>query len=176
MRLGTWIAVLGGTVAALAVTARSSANIGSLETVAHVDLQRYAGRWYEIARYPNWFERDCERDVTATYTPTGEGKIRVVNACRTADGKSKVSTGRAKVVDPTTNAKLKVTFFWPFYGNYWVIDLGKDYEYAVVGEPSREYLWILSRTPQMDEKTYEGILKRLPALGYDPGKLIKVAQ
>ncbi len=176
MRFGTWIAVLGGTVAALAVTTRTSANIVPLETVSHVDLQRYSGRWYEIARYPNWFERDCERDVTATYTTTGEGKIRVVNACRTADGKSKVSTGRAKVVDPATNAKLKVTFFWPFYGNYWVIDLGKDYEYAVVGEPSREYLWILSRTPQMDEKTYEEILGRLPAQGYDPAKLVKVKQ
>src|SRR5579885_1618390 len=116
-----------------------------LETVAHVDLDRYVGKWYELARYPNRFERECDRNVTAEYAKQSNG-IEVVNSCLKVDGKTKRSEGHAKVQDAATNAKLAVTFFWPFYGKYWVIDLGQDYEYAVVGEPSRKYLWILSRT------------------------------
>jgi apolipoprotein D and lipocalin family protein len=91
-----------------------------LETVRHVDLNRYTGRWFEIARYPNWFERKCDRDVTADYSIKETGDIRVVNACITRTGKIERSEGTAKVVDASTNAKLKVTFFWPFYGNYWI--------------------------------------------------------
>ena len=95
----------------------------ALQTVPHVDLTRYVGRWYEIARYPTRFEKDCASDVTATYAQLSGGKIEVLNECRKADGQTKRSKGTANVVDKRTNAKLKVTFFWPFSGNYWIIDL-----------------------------------------------------
>ncbi len=147
-----------------------------LPTVSHVDLARYVGKWYEIARYPTRFEKDCASDVTATYSLLSDGKIEVLNACREADGKMKTSKGKATVIDTETNSKLKVTFFWPFYGKYWIIDLAPDYSYAVVGEPGRDYLWILSRTPQMKAETYERILKRVKELGYEPAKLIHTKQ
>jgi len=143
-----------------------------LTTVSSLDLRRYAGRWYEIARYPNRFERSCESDVTADYALRDDGKIGVVNACRKADGSRKQSKGYAKVVDVSTSAKLKVTFFWPFFGSYWIIDLDSDYRYAVVSEPSRRYLWILSRTPRMESGLYQPILERIRSLGFDPEKLI----
>jgi apolipoprotein D and lipocalin family protein len=100
----------------------------------------------------------------------------VVNACVRPDGTRDEARGRAKIDDHATHAKLKVTFFWPFFGNYWVLELGQNYEYAVVGEPGRKYLWILSRTPQMSEETYRSITLRLAARGYDAGQLIKVKQ
>jgi len=147
------------------------------QVVKQVDLQRYLGVWYEIARYPNRFERDCVA-ATATYSLRDDGKIDVLNQCRhkTLDGKPKAVKGKAWIVDPVTNAKLKVSFFWPFSGDYWIIDLDDDYRYAVVGHPERKYLWILSRTPQMDEETYTSILTRLRTQGYDPAKLIRVPQ
>jgi apolipoprotein D and lipocalin family protein len=145
----------------------------SLQTVSHVDLTRYVGRWYEIARYPTHFEKDCASDVTATYTQRSGGKIEVVNECRTGDGRVKRSKGTASVVDKRTNAKLKVTFFWPFSGNYWIIDLAPDYSYAVVGEPDRKYLWILSRSSQLTESVYGQIVTRVRELGYDPSLLMK---
>jgi apolipoprotein D and lipocalin family protein len=147
-----------------------------LETVAHVDLNRYTGKWYEIARYPNRFERKCAREVTAEYSVESSGKIWVTNACLTVDGKPTVSRGTAKIEDETTNAKFDVTFFWPFYGKYWIIDLGSNYEYAVVGGPSREYLWILSRTPTLPDETYQAIVGRLGGKSYDGAKLVKTLQ
>lgn len=156
--------------------ARAARGDAPLETVAQLDLNRYLGRWYEIAKYPNRFERKCARDVTATYAMRPDGKIGVVNRCTTSDGKVTESSGWAKVVDETTHAKLKVTFFWPFFGDYWVIDLGPHYEYAVVGEPSRKYLWILSRTAKMDDAVYAEIAKRLAAKGYDASKLERMKQ
>ena len=153
-----------------------SASTAPLTTVEHVDLNRYAGKWYEIARYPNRFQRKCQGDTTATYTLRADGKVQVVNACREKDGKITTASGTAKVVDSATNAKLKVTFFWPFYGDYWVIGLSPDYQYAIVGEPERKYLWILSRTPTMDEATYQELLRRVESLGYQPGNLMKTPQ
>ena len=147
-----------------------------LQTVQHVDLNRYQARWYEIARYPNWFEKKCDRDVTAEYSKKDNGDIRVVNTCVTQSGKINQSVGTAKIVDKSTNAKLKVTFFWPFYGNYWVIDLGDNYEYAVVGEPSRDYLWILSRTPMMPDSVYRQITDGLTVKEYQSSKLVKTRQ
>jgi apolipoprotein D and lipocalin family protein len=147
-----------------------------LETVRHVDLNRYIGRWYEIARYPNSFERKCDRDVTAEYSIRQNGRIRVENACTNRAGSIERSEGTAKIVDPSTNAKLKVTFFWPFYGDYWIIDLGNDYEYAVVGEPSRHYLWILSRTPTLADSVFQNIIQQLTAKGYDPQTLVRTTQ
>jgi len=148
----------------------------SLQTVSHLDLTRYIGRWYEIARYPTRFEKDCASDVTATYTQLSGGKIEVLNECRRADGQVKRSKGTASVVDKKTNAKLKVTFFWPFSGNYWIIDLAPDYSYAVVGEPDRKYLWILSRSSQLTESVYGQIVTRVRELGYDPSLLMKTTQ
>jgi apolipoprotein D and lipocalin family protein len=147
-----------------------------LETVRHVDLSRYVGRWFEIARYPNSFERKCDRDVTAEYSIRENGNIRVINACVNRTGRIERSEGTAKVVDASTNAKLKVTFFWPFYGKYWIIGLSDEYEYAVVGEPSRQYLWILSRAPVMPDAVYQRILHQIAASGYEPQKLAKTTQ
>ena len=132
-----------------------------LEVVQSVDLTRYIGRWYEIARLPNRFEKKCADSVTATYTLRSDGKVEVVNRCRKENGKYTTATGKAKVVDKKTNAKLKVTFFWPFYGDYWILDLGPNYEYAVVGSPDRDYLWILSRTPQLDEQLVQRLLSNM---------------
>jgi apolipoprotein D and lipocalin family protein len=149
-----------------------------LPTVEYVDLARYAGRWYEIARYPNSFERNCA-GVTADYTPLPNGEIEVLNTCRkfTIDGRLESAKGTARVVDTETNAKLKVRFFGPFEGDYWIIGLDdEDYQYAVVGEPGRRFLWILSRTPQMDPEVYDSIIDLLPELGYDPGELELVVQ
>ena len=148
-----------------------------LTVVDSVDLERYLGKWYEIASYPAWFQKGCTGS-TAEYSLLPDGKIQVVNRCRkdNLDGPLKESKGKAEVADTTTNAKLKVWFFWPFKGNYWIIDLNPDYRWAVVGEPSRKYLWILSRTPTMDEAVYQGIIERLSQKGYDPAGLRKTAQ
>lgn len=132
-----------------------------LQTVAQVDLNRYLGLWYEIGRYPNSFQKGC-LDSTAMYTARPDGKIDVLNSCRDAqDGSLREAKGRAWVVDNTTNARLKVSFFWPFRGDYWIIDLGREYEYAVVGTPDRKYLWILSRTPEMSTDILEKILQNV---------------
>ncbi len=149
----------------------------SLNVVPYVKIEQYVGTWHEIARYPNSFQKDCVA-TTATYTLDKDGKIKVVNRCRlgSVDGKEKTARGKAWVVDETSNAKLKVQFFWPFSGDYWIIQLDKDYQYAVVGHPKRKYLWILSRTPEMDEKLYHEILQKLVRQGYDPQRLITAAQ
>jgi apolipoprotein D and lipocalin family protein len=143
-----------------------------LRTVAKVDLERYLGTWFEIASYPQRFQRDCTA-TQAKYSLDDDGDIRVENQCRkhTLDGKLDRAKGRARVVDTSTNAKLEVSFFRPFWGDYWIIDLGAEYEYAVVGHPSREYLWILSRTPTLHPTVYAGILERLVAQGYDTSRL-----
>lgn len=148
-----------------------------LATVDYVDLNRYQGTWYEIARYPNSFEQGCT-GVTAQYAPLPDGRIRVVNKCRKSslDAPADRQIGVARVVDRATNAKLKVQFFWPFEGDYYIIDLDPDYQYAVVGEPSREFFWILSRTPSMDAATFDAILARMPDWGYDPDRLFLTPQ
>ncbi len=146
-------------------------------TVDHVDLARYVGTWYEIASFPQWFQRGCTA-TTATYTVRADGDIDVVNRCRkgSPDGDEKVATGRARVVDTATNAKLEVSFFRPFWGDYWIVDLGDDYRYAVVGHPGRDYLWILSRTPTMAPDLYEAIVQRLAAQGYPTDRLVRTVQ
>ena len=148
---------------------------GELEVVGAVDLSRYAGRWYEIARLPNRFEKKCADSVTATYTLRSDGKVDVVNRCRKANGEYTTAKGKAKVVDKKTNAKLKVTFFWPFYGDYWILDLGPNYEYAVVGAPDRDYLWILSRTPQFDERLYQRLLTEMATRGFATDRMIRTS-
>jgi apolipoprotein D and lipocalin family protein len=154
----------------------AQAGTAKLQSVNSVDLKRYTGVWYEIAKYPNRFQRDCDQDTTATYSLMENGKIKVLNVCFTKEGKEKRAEGSAKVADEVTHSKLKVTFFWPFYCDYWIIDLDKEYQYAVVGEPSRNYLWILSRTPQMDDMQYQSVLKNISNAGYDTSKLVMTKQ
>jgi apolipoprotein D and lipocalin family protein len=148
-----------------------------LTVVPSVDLVRYAGKWYEIARLPAWFQRACQSDTTATYTLRPDGKITVLNECRQADGRMKAARGTAKLASASgPNTKLRVTFFWPFYGDYWIIDLDPDYRWAVVGEPGRKYFWILARQPQLDESTLNAILERARQQGYDLSPLIRTSQ
>jgi apolipoprotein D and lipocalin family protein len=146
----------------------------SLEVVLHVELEKYLGKWYEIAHLPAKFQEGCN-ETTATYTLSKNGSISVLNQC-TKNGKMKRAKGKAKVVDKNSNAKLKVTFFWPFYGDYWIIKLGNDYDYAVVGTPNRKYLWILNRTPQMDDNLYSQLIEYVKSKGFDVTKLIKTLQ
>ncbi|MDH5481483.1 MAG: lipocalin family protein [Candidatus Bathyarchaeota archaeon] len=146
----------------------------SLEVVQHVELEKYLGKWYEIAHLPAKFQEGCD-ETTATYTLSKDGSISVLNQC-TKNGKMKQAKGKAKVVDKNSNAKLKVTFFWPFYGDYWIIKLGNNYDYSVVGTPDRKYLWILSRTPQMDNKLYSQLVEYAESKGFDVNKLIKTLQ
>ena len=148
-----------------------------LDTVESVDLDRYLGKWFEIASYPAWFQKNCTAS-TAEYSLRDDGAIQVINRCRKGglDGKLKTTKGKATVVDRETNSKLKVSFFWPFKGDYWIIDLDQEYRWVVIGEPKRKYLWILSRTPQMNEETYRSILSRLPGKGYDLSRLNRTEQ
>jgi apolipoprotein D and lipocalin family protein len=146
----------------------------ALQTVPYVDLQRYLGKWYDIASFPQRFQKGCTC-TTATYSLNEDGSIKVENRCM-VDGKEKVRTAKARVKDKKSNAKLSVQFFWPFKGKYWIIDLAEDYSYAVVGHPGRDYLWILSRTPVLEKVVYEGILQRLVQQGYDISRLKKTVQ
>ena len=142
------------------------------QTVPFVDLERYSGLWYEVASYPQRFQKGCHR-TTAQYTLSGRGYVFVVNRCNrdSIDGRQSSIRGKAFVKKNSGNAKLRVQFFWPFRGDYWIIDLADDYSYAVVSHPNRNYLWVLSRTPVMDEKIYSGILERLKDKGFDLGRL-----
>jgi apolipoprotein D and lipocalin family protein len=155
-----------------------------LGVVPSIDLNRYIGTWYEIARLPNRFQKKCTGDVTATYTLLNDGTIKVVNRCRTENGEMTEAEGKARrASDDEPNSKLEVRFapgwlsWLPFvWGNYWVIDLADDYSYAVVGEPDREYLWILSRTPRMDDAVYQRVLENIRNHGYDTEALVKTIQ
>lgn len=140
-----------------------------------VELSRYLGRWYELARYEQGFQKDCD-GVTADYALRDDGMIAVLNTCRKPDGTVSQAKGRAKVVDPTTNAKLKVSFFGPFFGNYWVLDRADDYSWAIIGEPSGRYLWILARAANPGAATTEALIARAKALGYDTTMLRRTAQ
>jgi apolipoprotein D and lipocalin family protein len=164
-------------MAGCATSTTTRLGLPELRSVPHVDLERYVGTWYDVASFPQRFQRGCT-GTSATYTMRGDGKIDVLNRCRDGSltGKERVARGRARVVDRSTNAKLKVSFFRPFWGDYWIIDLGPNYEYAVVGHPSRDYLWILSRTPTMDSATYDGILGRLRGQGYEVERLNRTLQ
>ncbi len=155
----------------------------ALAVVPSLDLQKYAGTWFEIARIPNPFQKQCVEDVTATYTIDGDELI-VVNRCRKEDGEMAEATGRARRAgDDEPNSKLKVRFapaflaFLPFvWGDYWVIDLSPEYTYAVVGEPNRTYLWILSRKPSLPDSTIQGILGRIRNQGYNVSDLVFTKQ
>ncbi len=141
-----------------------------LDVVNYVELEKYLGKWYEIAHLPAKFQEGCN-ETTAIYTLLNDGQISVLNECK-KNNKVKLAKGKAKVVDRTTNAKFKVTFFWPFYGDYWIIKLGDVYDYSVVGTPNRKYLWILSRTPEMDNSLFAELVKFVKSKGFEVGNLI----
>jgi apolipoprotein D and lipocalin family protein len=148
-----------------------------LQTVPNVDVNKYAGKWYEIASFPQRFQKGCHC-TTAEYTMTDKGYLIVENRCNkdSNNGKQSYIKGKAFVEKNSGNAKLKVQFFWPFRGKYWIIDLADDYSYAVVSHPSKKYLWILSRTPQMNNGIYDGIIARLQKQRFDLSKLQKTPQ
>jgi apolipoprotein D and lipocalin family protein len=155
----------------------TKSNAQELETVQHVDLTKYAGKWYEIASYPQRFQKGCHC-TTAEYTLTDRGYVIVENRCNrdSVNGKQSYIKGKAFVEKNSGNAKLKVQFFWPFKGKYWIIDLADDYSYAVVSHPNKKYLWILSRTSKMDPSIYQQIIRRLEKKGFDLTKLKATVQ
>ncbi len=142
-----------------------------LETVKSVDLNKYIGLWYEIARYPVWFQK-ADEAATAEYSFKKNGSVKVLNTAYKTTGETRIAIGSAWVADKTTNSKLKVSFFWPFAADYWIIQLGDNYEYAVVGHPDRTYLWILCRQPVMDKVLLDKIMAKLVEQGYDTSKLL----
>ena len=160
-----------------ASTTSERLHLPALETVPHVEVARYLGTWHEIASFPQSFQRGCTA-TTATYTLRDDGQLDVINRCRlgSPEGKTKEARGRARIVDRVTNAKLEVSFFRPFWGPYWIIDLAPDYSYAVVGHPGRDYLWILSRSPTMSDETYQRIVARLRAQRYETSRLVRTVQ
>lgn len=155
----------------------ASRHPSSPKTVPALDLQRYAGQWYEIARFPHRFEENCV-GVTATYSLRPDGRVDVVNRCldKTLDGRVRLARGVARVPNPNESAKLRVRFFWPFEGDYWVLALGANYDYALVGAPKRDYLWILSRTPHMDETLYASLVEQAGEAGFDTTRLTRTPQ
>jgi apolipoprotein D and lipocalin family protein len=160
-----------------ATTTTQRLELPPLEAVSEVDLNRYSGTWFDIANFPRKFQKDCT-GTTATYTLRGDGDIDVLNSCRygSLNGELRSKLGRARIADKATNAKLKVSFFGPFWGHYWIVDLDEDYQYAAVGHPGRDYLWILSRTPTLADTTYQAIIGRLESLDYDTSRLVRTQQ
>lgn len=172
--------VLSGLCAGQALAADAVRPLQPIESLA---VPRYMGTWYEIAKFPNKFQKDCVGDTTASYQLDEDGRVQVVNRCRTADGKTDVAEGVARQLGGATSPKLKVRFapavlsFIPMvWGDYWVIDLDKQYQLSAVSEPKREYLWILSRTPQVVPADYDALLARLAAQGLDVSRLERTPQ
>ena len=160
----------------------SASSVGMAQTVAReparsVDLNRYLGKWYEQGRYEQSFQRGCEA-VTAEYARLPDGRISVLNSCRqgSPDGELRTGKATAKVVEGTGNAKLKVTFFWPFEGDYWVLDRAPDYSWAIVGEGSGQYLWILTRARTLSEARYTALTRKAEKFGYDVSRLRRTVQ
>jgi apolipoprotein D and lipocalin family protein len=154
-----------GSVLALGVVLAQAEPL-PVQSVPGVDLGRYVGRWYEIAAFPMYFQRKCIGDTTAEYALRPDGDITVVNRCRTADGFDE-AVGKAWAVEGSRNSRLKVSFFWPFRADYWVVGLDDDYRWAVVGNPNRKYLWILARTPALPADQLERALQAAGSQGFD---------
>ena len=168
--------------------AQSTANIASpatspLATIVSLDVPRYMGTWYEIAKYPNRFQGQCMADVSAEYRLQTNGSVQVTNRCRTESSQMDDAVGEARQVGPASSPKLQVRFapawlsWLPMvWGNYWVIDLDAEYQLVAVSEPNREYLWVLARTPTVTAAAYEALLGRLKAQGFDLGRLERTKQ
>ncbi|HRA80029.1 MAG TPA: lipocalin family protein [Thauera sp.] len=155
----------------------------SLQAIAALDVPRYMGTWYEIAKYPNWFQKKCVSDTRAEYSLQPDGRVQVINRCREDNGEMSQAFGIARQIGAADSPRLEVRFapawlsFLPMvWGDYWVIDLDPDYQLVAVSEPEREYLWVLSRTRKVDAKAYEALLNRLAARGFDLGKLERTQQ
>lgn len=166
-----------------AAAAAPPEGVKPLATIASLDVPRYMGTWYEIAKFDNRFQKQCVGFTTATYAAMPDGAVRVTNRCRLASGATEVAIGAARQVGDAHSPKLKVRFapaflsFIPMvWGDYWVVDLDPNYQLAAVSEAKREYLWILSRTPQVDKATYDALLARLAAQGLDVSKLVPTKQ
>jgi apolipoprotein D and lipocalin family protein len=149
-----------------------------VKTILSLDVPRYLGTWYEIAKFPNWFQRKCLSNTQAVYSVRADGNLKVLNSCKGADGETSQAEGTARQIGAKDSPKLEVRFapawlgFLPMvWGDYWVIDLDSQYQLAAVSDPRREYLWILSRTPQLDQKVYEELLQRLQAQQFSVQKL-----
>ena len=175
--------LMSAVVLVAGIAASGPGDAHQVRTVPSVDLDRYAGSWFEIARFPNRFQVQCAGEVRAEYRRRDDGRIDVVNSCRLADGKDTVARGIARVIDTESNAKLKVRFapallsFLPFvWGDYWIIGLADDYRWAVVGSPDRNYLWVLSRTPSMPEPVYDAAIATAKANGFDTSRLQRTRQ
>lgn len=182
VRFKTTLLAFGGLVVAVSLAACSTlvsrhpvGNLSVPQPKKSVDLRQYVGRWHEIARYEQGFQKGCE-GVTADYALRPDGSIGVVNRCRRPGSKISEARGRAKVVDATTKAKLKVSFFGPFYGDYWVLDHASDYSWSIVGEPSGRYLWILNREATPAEAEVQQLIARARDLGYDTSMLRRTKQ
>ena len=165
-----------------ACSASASETAGPLTTVGSIDVPRYMGTWYEIAKYPNQFQKKCLSNTRADYSTQASGTVRVVNRCATKEGEVSEAIGEARQIGNSTSPKLEVRFapawtsFLPFvWGNYWVIDLDPAYQLVAVSEPKREYLWILSRTPDLTPKDYSDLIVRLQKKGFDTSKLERTA-
>jgi apolipoprotein D and lipocalin family protein len=169
-------AVAAGTAATLWLR-RTTKEHDPLPTAPLVDLNQYMGEWYEVARLPVSYEKNCV-GTKAIYTMQPDGSVEVLNSCYkgSLDGPRKTAKGRATLADPQSKSKLKVSFFWPFQGDYWILEVGNGYEYAMVGEPSRKNLWILSRTPQMELQQLHNLVGKARRLGFDTSKLIYTDQ
>jgi len=153
----------------------------TLPTVANIELERYAGRWYEVARLPNRFERDCAGDITAAYALRPDQKIDVLNQCRLSDGSFKSARGIARSADSQSALRLEVRFapawlgVFPFvWGDYWIIDLAEDYGWSMVGSPDKRNLWLLSRQPVLDDAQMARLLEKAKALGFGTEKIVYV--
>lgn len=167
----------------LAMSTPASAQTPQANTVRTVDLSRYLGRWYEIAKFPNSFQKRCIGHTTADYRILPDNTIEVANRCRTAGGDVELAIGEARVIDKTINSKLQVRFApawlsWiPWvWGDYWILDLDDAYSVATVGTPNRDYLWILSRTPTISDAEYESRVINATKQGFDTSRLVKTAQ
>lgn len=161
----------------IATSCSNTKTMVNTQTVKELQLDKFLGKWYEIARFPHSFEKDLV-GVTATYTMRDDGKIKVLNQGykSTLDGKLSTAVGKAKIPDSKEPGKLKVSFFWFFYADYFVMELDENYEWAVIGSSSPDYLWILSRSSQIDENTYQDLINKIKDRGYNLDKLIRVEQ
>lgn len=167
MKVKLLIPLIAGALLAACSTTGPVGNASVPQPAKAVEMKRYLGLWYELARYENRFETDCE-GVTADYSLRSDGMVRVVNTCRKGvKGARKVAEGRANIVPDSSNAKLKVSFFGPLYGDYWVLDHAPDYAWSIVGEPSGRYLWILTRTPKLSDHTRRMLVSKARSLGFD---------
>ncbi|GAB5557179.1 MAG: lipocalin family protein [Schleiferiaceae bacterium] len=146
-----------------------------MTVVESVELEKYMGTWYDIAHFPKSFQNGCSC-ISAEYAIESDSRVSVVNSCTEIDGNVRKAEGHAYIADKETNAKLRVSFFWPFYGDYWIIDLAEDYSYALVGSPDRESLWVLARERTLPEKTFESILDTAQSRGFDITRIELVSQ